>query len=157
LSFITAAAPEHQQALNLLAAIQAQSSPAFAAASRAWDQEPVRPQQQNRYLEQEREKAQAEQRTRDEDAELSSYWPTTIRVDTDMDSFWLPNEERVCQTYPDNKGRVVIVACNARGEHRDHNIPVTFYGGVNRNTISEWKCRKEKSLFHDGFVCRSVN
>ena len=33
------------------------------------------------------EKRQAQQRLRDEDAELSSYWPTTIRVDTDMDSF----------------------------------------------------------------------
>ena len=27
-----------------------------------------------------------QQRQRDDDAQLSSYWPTTLRVDTDMDS-----------------------------------------------------------------------
>jgi hypothetical protein len=68
------------------------------------------------------EKHQAEQRLRDQDAELSSYWPTTIRVDTDMDSFWL-------------------------------NIPVQFWGGVDRNTVSNWKCRREK----DDFICRAID
>jgi len=94
-----------------------------------------------------------EQRARDSDAELSSYWPKTIRVDTDMDSFWLVNEERTCQTYPDDKGRVAIVSCNAGGSHKDHNIPVTFWGGVDRNTVSDWKCRRES----DQFVCRALN
>jgi len=67
-----------------------------------------------------------EQRKRDDDAQLSSYWPTNIRVDTDMDSFWLQHEERSCQTYPDAKARVAVVACNTSGSHRDHNIPVKF-------------------------------
>src|SRR5579863_2672255 len=89
------------------------------------------------------------QKKRDEDAQAWSYWPTTIRVDTDMDSFWLANEERTCQTYPDDKGRIAVVACNAAGSHRHHNIPVKFWGGVERNTISDWKCRRES----DEFVC----
>jgi hypothetical protein len=98
-------------------------------------------------------KASDEQKGRDENAQLSSYWPTTIRVDTDMDSFWLNDEERTCQTYPDAKGRVATVACSASGSHRDHNIPVKFWGGVDRNTISNWKCRREG----DNFVCRAID
>lgn len=97
--------------------------------------------------------AAKEQKQRDSDAELSSYWSTTLRVDTDMDSFWLNNEERTCQTHPDDKGRVAVVACNASGSHRDHNIPVKFWGGVDRNTVSEWKCRREGG----DFVCRALD
>ena len=33
-------------------------------------------------------------------SQLHSYWSTTVRVDTDMDSFWLPDKERTCKTYP---------------------------------------------------------
>ena len=69
-----------------------------------------------------------EQKTRDSDAELSSDWPTSIRVDTDMDSFWLVNEERTCKTYPNDNGRIAVVSCNASGSHKDHNIPVKFSG-----------------------------
>jgi len=94
-----------------------------------------------------------EQKARDSEAELSSYWSTTIRVDTDMDSFWLVNEERTCQTYPNEKGRVAVVSCSAGGSHKDHNIPVKFWGGVDRSTVSEWRCRRES----DGFVCRAIN
>jgi hypothetical protein len=101
----------------------------------------------------EQRKHEEEQMKRDQNAELSSYWPTTIRVDTDMDSFWLPNEERMCQTYPDGNGRVAIVACNASGSHRDHNIPVKFWGGVDRNKPSDWKCRREG----DQFACRATD
>jgi len=110
--------------------------------------------QERRRLEQtERQQRELERKRRDEDAELASYWPTTLRVDTDMDSFWLPSEERTCQTYPDDKGRIVTVACNATGSHRDHNIPVKFWGGVDRNTVSDWKCRRES----DEFVCRAMD
>lgn len=94
-----------------------------------------------------------EQAKRDEDAQIHSYWPTTLRVDTDMDSFWLKGEERVCQTYPDEKGRVSVVACNLTSSRRDHNIPVKFWGGVDRNVISGWKCRRED----DDFVCRAID
>lgn len=97
--------------------------------------------------------AAKEQKQRDEAAEMDSYWPTTLRVDTDMDSFWLNNEERTCQTYPDNKGHVAVVACNASGSHRDHNIPVRFWGGVDRNVVSNWKCRREG----EDFVCRALD
>jgi hypothetical protein len=41
-----------------------------------------------------------QQRQRDDDAQLSSYWPNTLRVDTDMDSFWLKTKNgliRPCQ------------------------------------------------------------
>ena len=93
------------------------------------------------------------QAKRDEDAQIYSYWPTTLRVDADMDSFWLKGEERTCQTYPDAKGRVAIVACNLTGSHRDHNIPVKFWGGVDRHVISGWKCRREG----DDFVCRAID
>ena len=82
-----------------------------------------------------------------------SYWPTTIRVDTDMDSFWLPDEERTCQTHPNDNGRIAVVACNPSGSHRDHNIPVTFWGDPDRNTVSDWKCRRES----DKFVCRAID
>jgi hypothetical protein len=94
-----------------------------------------------------------EQKKRDQEAQSSSYWPTTIRVDTDMDSFWLNNEERTCQTFPDQNGRVSVVACNSSGNHRAHNIPVKFWGGVKRNTVSDWKCRREG----EDFVCRAIN
>jgi hypothetical protein len=86
---------------------------------------------------------QRHQKQRDEDAQPSSYWPTTLRVDTDMDSFWLNNEERTCQTSPDDKGRVARVTCSGNASHHDHSIPVKFWGGVDRNTVSDWKCRRE--------------
>ena len=98
-------------------------------------------------------KQKAAQDQRDADAQLYSYWPTTIRVNTDIDSFWLPNEERTCQTYPDDKGRVAVVACNATGSRHEHNIPVTFWGGVDRNTVSDWKCQREG----DNFVCKAID
>ena len=98
-----------------------------------------------------------QQKIRDSTAEVSSYWSTTFRVNTDMDSSWLPDEERVCQTYPDEKGKVSIVACNPTDSHRDHNIPVKFWGGTERNTVSRWKCRREKNLLDDNFVCRALD
>jgi hypothetical protein len=94
-----------------------------------------------------------EQRQRDNDAQTSSYWPTTLRVETDMDSFWLNNEERACVTAPDEKGRVARVTCSSNGSHQDHSIPVKFWGGVDRNTVSDWKCRREA----DEFVCRAID
>ena len=94
-----------------------------------------------------------QQKQRDEDAQASSYWPTTLRVDTDMDSFWLNNEERTCTTSPDDKGRVARVNCSANGSHQDHSIPVKFWGSVDRNTVSDWTCRREG----DEFVCRAIN
>jgi len=92
------------------------------------------------------------QEKRDEDAESSSFWPTTVRVDTDMNGGWLPDEERTCQTFPDAKGRVSTVSCDANNR-TTHNIPVKFWGGVDRNSVSGWKCRREE----DGFVCRAIN
>ena len=97
-----------------------------------------------------------QQKSRDADAETSSYLPSIIRVDTDMDSFWLPDEERTCQSYPDDNGKVSMVACNPTGSHRDHNIPVRFWGGVKRNTVSNWKCRRQKDFLSDEFVCRAI-
>lgn len=96
-------------------------------------------------------------RAKDADAEAMSYWPTTLRVDTDMDSLWLPDEERTCLSYPDDKGKIASVACEPTGSHRDHNIPVKFWGGVERDKISSWKCRREKDLSSDGFVCRAID
>ena len=90
-------------------------------------------------------------------SKIRSYWPTTIRVDTDMDSFWLPDEERTCQTYPNDKGRIAVVACNSSGSHRDHNIPVTFWGDPDRKTVSDWKCRRVKNIFSDTFTCKAID
>ncbi|MGB9104319.1 MAG: hypothetical protein WCC59_06160, partial [Terriglobales bacterium] len=95
----------------------------------------------------------AEQEQRDQAAWIHSYWPTTIRVDTDMDSFWLHDEERTCTTLPDDKGTVARVICNTSASHGKHNIPVKFWGGVDRKRMSDWKCRREG----DGFVCRAIN
>lgn len=58
---------------------------------------------QRKQVELEQEQRLAEQQRRDEHANLSSYYPTTVRVDTDMDSSWLTDEERTCQTYPNQK------------------------------------------------------
>lgn len=96
--------------------------------------------------------AEREQKRRDEDAQIYSYWPNTVRVNTDMDSFWLPDEERNCQTLPDDKGRVSTVICDTTA-HANHNIPVTFWGGVDRNTVSDWRCRREGG----SFVCRATD
>ena len=87
------------------------------------------------------------------DANLSSYWPTTVRVDTDMDSFWLNAEERTCITTSGAEGRVAAVTCDDSGSHQAHNIPVKFWGGVDRNVGSSWRCRREG----DDFVCRAID
>jgi hypothetical protein len=100
--------------------------------------------------------AARQQKHRDEAAQASSYWSTILRVDTDMDSFWLPDEERTCQTFPDEKGRVATVTCDSKAR-AIHNIPVKFWGGVDRNTVSDWKCRREKDIFSDQFVCRAID
>lgn len=90
---------------------------------------------------------------KERDSDLSSYWPTTVRVQTDMNSFWLDQEERVCVSHPDEKGRVVGVHCDS-SEHSDsHNIPVTFWGSVERGKPTDWKCRKES----EKFVCRAID
>ena len=92
------------------------------------------------------------QKQKDKDAKLHSYYSTKLRVDTDMNSSWLPDEERTCETYPDLEGKVSTVTCEPNN-HDTHNIPVTFWGGVTRNTASQWKCRRES----DFFVCRALN
>ena len=93
----------------------------------------------------ERAKGQQEQR--------DSVWPTTVRVDTDMDSYWLNAEERTCMTTSGAKGRVAAVTCNDSGSHQTHNIPVNFWGGVDRNVASSWRCRREG----DDFACRAID
>jgi hypothetical protein len=93
------------------------------------------------------------QKKRDSDAEVSSYWSTTLRVDTDMNSSWLPDEERTCRTYPDEKGRVASIVCGETGSHPNHNIPVKFWGGIDRGAVSNWKCTRTS----DGFVCRAID
>lgn len=100
---------------------------------------------------------QRQQRQRDLDAKSHSYWPTTRRVDTDMDSSWLPEEERTCQTHPGAAGKVAAVVCDPEGTHSEHNIPVKFWGGVDRDTVSDWKCRREKDLLVDQFVCKAID
>ncbi len=94
-----------------------------------------------------------QQKQRDDDAEVNSYWPTTLRVESDMDSLWLNNEERTCRTFPDDNGKVARVNCSANASHQDHSIPVKFWGGVDRDTVSDWKCRREG----DDFVCRAID
>lgn len=138
---IPASAPEYPEAVALLNSVEADEE----AHQRALQKE------QARFAFSEHQAQRKE--NRDADAQLHSYWPTTLRVDTDMDSFWLNNEERICQTFPDEKGRVAVVACNPTGSHRDHNIPVRFWGGIDRDVISGWKCRREG----DDFVCRAIN
>src|SRR5205807_6661114 len=39
-----------------------------------------------------------------------------------------------------------------RPELNCDNIPVKFWGGVDRNRVSEWKCRTER----DDFVCGAI-
>jgi hypothetical protein len=94
-----------------------------------------------------------QQRERDASAQLFSYWPTTLRVDTDMDSFWLDNEERTCQTLPNDESRVARVNCSGNASRQDHSIPVKFWGGIDRGTVSDWKCRREGNEF----VCRAID
>jgi hypothetical protein len=92
------------------------------------------------------------QEQRDENASLDSYWPTTLRVVTNMNSFWLDQEERMCWSVPNGEGKVAIVTCGDSKESI-HNIPVKFWGGVDRGVASHWKCRREGNRF----VCRAVD
>lgn len=80
------------------------------------------------------------QKERDRSAHNSSYFPTTLRVDTDIDSSWLPNEQRDCISYPDGTGQIATVTCNGDNTRHPHNIPIKFWGGVKRNVASDWKC-----------------
>jgi hypothetical protein len=82
-------------------------------------------------------------------SERSSFRPTTIRVFADVDSSWLQNEERTCVTLPGANGRVETVKCEVN--HDFHNIPIKFWGSVDRNQVSSWNCRREG----DDFVCRA--
>lgn len=103
----------------------------------------------------ERQRQQREerlQRQRDDAAQFYSYWPTTMRVDTDMNSFWLDQEEKTCMSYHDANGKVAGVSCQEKA-HETHNIPVTFWGGVDRAVSSRWRCRREG----EKFVCRAIN
>lgn len=182
LGAIPATAPEHEEADKLLAVIQNQQQQRAAQAeqaSRAHEQisreqmlrnrqgaahdpyicnistrhEPIMSFDDGRYWWTDDGRCALKlQDQRNRDAEWQSYWATTIRVDTDINSSWLPDEERTCQTYPDVKGRVSVIACSSTGS-RDHNIPVKFWGGVDRNTVSDWRCRRES----DNFVCRAIN
>ena len=139
LEHIPSSAPEYREVPALLASIRADE------------------QAHQQRLQKELSDPRNIQAKRDEEARTnsywSSYWSTTLRVNTDMDSFWLNGEERTCQTYPDAEGRIGAVACNNTGSHRDRNIPVKFWGGVDRNTVSDWKCRREG----DEFVCRAID
>lgn len=103
-------------------------------------------------VQREAEKEDRMQRKRDEAAEFSSYIPTKLRVDTDMNSFWLDQEERTCQSYPGGDKRVSYVSCNPSATET-HNIPVTFWGGVDRGKTSSWKCRRDG----DKFICRAID
>ena len=79
-----------------------------------------------------------------------------------MDSFWLLNEERVCQTFPDDKGKVSVVSCNETGSHRDHNIPVKFWatltgtpflaGSVEEKPMSSFAGQSTDTLFRQPLV-----
>jgi hypothetical protein len=74
-----------------------------------------------------------------------------------MDSSWLPDEERTCHSHTDENGRINNVSCNQLTASYAHNIPVKFWGSVNRNIETDWKCRREKSLLSDEFVCRAID
>jgi hypothetical protein len=86
---------------------------------------------------------------------FSSYWPTTVRVQTNMDSLWLDQEEKTCVSYPDNEGKIAVVHCGSSDSSKSdsHNIPVTFWGSIDRGKSSDWKCQKES----EKFVCRATD
>jgi hypothetical protein len=94
---------------------------------------------------------------RDADAQVHSYWSTSVRVDTDMNASWLNQEERICTSYPGEKDRVAVVKCDLNVERATHSIPVEFWGGVDRGHPSDWRCRREKGLLNDQFVCRAID
>jgi hypothetical protein len=97
------------------------------------------------------------QKQKNYDSEIYSYISSTLRVDTDMDSYWLPDEERTCQTSPNAKGKVAMVTCNVDSSVHAHNIPVKFWGAVDRDVSSSWKCRRMKDLISDEFVCKALD
>lgn len=98
------------------------------------------------------ETKRAKLRPNDSDNYLLRFWSTTVRVDTDMDSFWLNGEQRKCTTSPDDTGRVATVTCNYSASHQIHNIPVDFYGPVDTNRVSSWTCTRKG----DSFECRTT-
>ena len=96
------------------------------------------------------------QKRRDEDAASSSYISTTLRVDTDMNASWLPDEQRTCSSLPGRDRKVVQVSCDSDAKPI-HNIPIKFWGGTERGTVSTWRCTRNKSLLDDEFVCRAID
>jgi hypothetical protein len=96
---------------------------------------------------------QEAQEQRERGNPLSSFWPSTVRVQTDMNSSWLDQEERVCVSYPDDHGTVAVMHCEGPDRPDAHNIPVTFWGSVDRGKSTDWKCRRES----EKFVCRAMD
>ena len=97
--------------------------------------------------------AQREQRRRDTEAENRSYIPTKLRVETDIDSTWMQHEERICTTSPNDEGRVASVHCSVSEGVLVRTLPIVFWGGVDRNTVSQWKCERED----DNFTCKAID
>jgi hypothetical protein len=59
----------------------------------------------------------------------------------------------MCVSYPDAYGKVIGVHCEGSASKDSHNIPVTFWGSVERGKSSDWKCRRES----EKFVCRAID
>ena len=79
---------------------------------------------------------------------LTSEVRSTFEVLSELGKILLPeakateimSKEIVCQSYSDDKGSLVLWSSEP-GE--THNIPVTFWGGIDLGNPSKWKCRKE--------------
>jgi hypothetical protein len=89
--------------------------------------------------------------------QIMSYWPTTMRVDTDMSNSWLDQEERACTSSPEDRtGSIYWILCSGPDRSSLRNIPVTFYGDTTRGVQSDWKCRKSTFLGETRFACYAV-
>lgn len=89
--------------------------------------------------------------------DAKNYRSTTIRVNTDMNQGWLNEERRNCTSYPNDRGRVSTLSCSDNLTRADRNIPVTFWGKVDRGHPSIWKCERQKNLLDDRFVCWALD
>jgi hypothetical protein len=91
-------------------------------------------------------------------ATLTSEVHSTFEVLSELGKILLPEtkateittKEIFCQSYSDDKGSLVLWSSDAR---ETHNIPVTFWDGIDLGNPSNWKCRKEG----DTLLCQLVS
>lgn len=72
-------------------------------------------------------------------------------VSIQIDGNWMMGEYRPCRSYP----ALDDLECTQRGAGAAHLLPVTFWGRIDRNEPSDWKCQRQHGVLAsaDSVVC----